>query len=42
MDLQEGDVRSYERTITEEDITQFAEISGDRDSNISNVTPKDD
>lgn len=30
MDLQEGDVRSYERTFTEEDIKKFAEISGDR------------
>ena len=30
MDLQEGDVRSYERTFTEEDIEKFAEISGDK------------
>lgn len=26
----EGDVRSYERTFTEEDIEKFAEVSGDR------------
>lgn len=29
MDVQEGEVRTYERTFTEEEIRAFAELSGD-------------
>ncbi|WP_267643924.1 MaoC/PaaZ C-terminal domain-containing protein [Haloarchaeobius amylolyticus] len=29
MDIEEGDILTYERTFTEEDIRQFADVSGD-------------